>query len=65
MKRPDNLQQLSLIEAIISVACSIVLVGLSYFLFAIGGQIGAWALAGTLVVMVYFNSLRRPAHEHT
>ncbi|MGJ7511979.1 Na+/H+ antiporter NhaC family protein [Variovorax sp. GT1P44] len=107
MNRPENVQQVSLTEAIIPIASLVLLVGLSYFLFgdagaggpnqvalivatmiavfigwrrghslaalgeaasasvstgigaifilfAVGALVGAWALSGTIVAMVYY-----------
>ena len=52
MKRPDQPQPLTLLEAVIPVASLILLVGLSYFLFGDGGAVGPNQVALVVATMV-------------
>ncbi|MBM5571619.1 MULTISPECIES: Na+/H+ antiporter NhaC [Deefgea] len=52
MQRPDSVQPLSLIEAIIPVAALILLVGLSYFLFGDAGALGPNQVALVVATMI-------------
>jgi len=52
VKRPDQPQPLTLLEAVIPVASLILLVGLSYFLFGDGGAVGPNQVALVVATMV-------------